>query len=248
MVGRRRGRGGRELSEVSATAHYGANHDRDEYLIDPENTVLLCSRLALQGVLKRLGNTAKHGAILIQDEVQRFGIASHVVQLDGPADTIPWRMGLSATPDREYDQEGNAFIARNVGPVIFSYPLENAIAHGILCGFDYVALAWDPSDDDRRAVHALMRRRAASAAGERPMSEEEFRREVSRVYKNSVEKVLLFERFVADHPEALERCIVFVAEKAYGELVREHIHAITPRFHAYSTSTTRLCCASSRSA
>jgi superfamily II DNA or RNA helicase len=213
--------------------HYGANHDRDEYLIDPENTVLLCSRLALQGVLKRLGDTAKHGAILIQDEVHRFGSASHVAQLDGLADTIPWRLGLSATPDREYDQEGNAFIARNVGPVIFSYPLENAIADGILCGFDYVALAWDPNDDDRRAVHALMRRRAASAAGERPMSEEEFRREVSRVYKNSVEKVPLFERFVADHPEALERCIVFVAEKAYGELVREHIHAITPRFHTY---------------
>ncbi len=213
--------------------HYGPHHDRDEYLIDPENSVLLCSRMALQGVLKRLGDAAKRRAILIQDEVHRFGSASHVAQLDGLADTIPWRLGLSATPDREYDQDGNAFIARNVGPVIFRYPLENAIADGILCGFDYAALEWDPSDEDRRAVHGLMRRRAASAAGERPMSEEEFRREVSRVYKNSVEKVPLFERFVAEHPEALERCIVFVAEKAYGELVREHIHAITPRFHTY---------------
>lgn len=213
--------------------HYGAHHDRDEYLIDPENTVLLCSRMALQGVLKRLADTAKRKAILIQDEVHRFGSASHVAQLDGLADMIPWRLGLSATPDREYDQDGNAFIARNVGPVIFRYPLENAIADGILCGFDYVALEWDPSDEDRRAVHALMRRRAASASGERPMSEEEFRREVARVYKNSVEKVPLFEHFVADHPEALERCIVFVAEKDYGELVREHIHAITPRFHTY---------------
>lgn len=213
--------------------HYGAYHDRDEYLIDPENTVLLCSRMALQGVLKRLDDAAKSKAILIQDEVHRFGSASHVAQLDGLAATIPLRLGLSATPDREYDQEGNAFIARNVGPVIFRYPLENAIADGILCGFDYVALEWDPSDDDRHAVHALMRRRAASVNGEQPMSEEEFRREVARIYKNSVEKVPLFERFVADHPEVLERCIVFLAEKAYGELVREHIHAITPRFHTY---------------
>lgn len=213
--------------------HYGTYHERDEYLIDPESTVLLCSRMALQGVLKRLGDAAKRKAILIQDEVHRFGSASHVAQLDGLADTIPWRLGLSATPDREYDNDGNAFIARNVGPVIFRYPLENAIADGILCGFDYVALEWDPSDEDRRAVHALMRRRAASATAERPMSEEEFRREVARVYKNSTEKVPLFERFVADHPDALGRCIVFVAEKAYGELVREHIHAITPRFHTY---------------
>mgnify|MGYP001465316324 CR=1 FL=1 len=213
--------------------HYGAHHDRDEYLLDPENSVLLCSRTALQGVLKRLSDAAKRKAILIQDEVHRFGSASHVAQLDGLADAIPWRLGLSATPDREYDQDGNAFIARNVGPVIFRYPLESAIADGILCGFDYVALEWDPSDEDRSAVHALMRRRAASASGERPMSKEEFRREVARVYKISVEKVPLFERFVADHPEALERCIVFVAEKAYGALVREHIHAITPRFQTY---------------
>lgn len=213
--------------------HYGAHHDRDEYLIDPENTVLLCSRMALQGVLKRLSDAAKREAILIQDEVHRFGSASHVAQLEGLADAIPWRLGLSATPDREYDQDGNAFIERNVGPVIFPYRLEEAIADGILCGFDYVSLEWDPSDEDRRAVHALMRRRAASNASDRPMSEEEFRREVARVYKNSVEKVPLFERFVAGHPETLERCIVFVAEKAYGELVREHIHAITPRFHTY---------------
>jgi hypothetical protein len=58
--------------------HYGPHHDRDKYLIDPENTVLLCSRTALQGVLKRLGDAAKRQAILIQDEVHRFGSASHV--------------------------------------------------------------------------------------------------------------------------------------------------------------------------
>lgn len=213
--------------------HYGPHHDRDEYLLDPDCTVLLCSRMALQEVLKRLDNAKKSSAILIQDEVHRFGSASHVAQLDGLADAIPWRLGLSATPDREYDEQGNAFIARNVGPVIFRYPLEDAIADGILCGFDYAPLEWDPSVDDRSAVHALMRRRAASASTDRPMSEEEFRREVARVYKNSVEKVPLFERFLADHPEALERCIVFVAEKIYGELVREHIHAVTPLFHTY---------------
>jgi superfamily II DNA or RNA helicase len=213
--------------------HYGAHHDRDEYLIDPENTVLLCSRTALQEVLKRLDQPTKRKAIIIQDEVHRFGSASHVAQLDGLADAIPWRLGLSATPDREYDADGNAFIARNVGPVIFRYPLEKAIADGILCGFDYAPLEWDPSDDDRRAVQALVRRRAASANGERPMSEDEFRREVARVYKISVEKVPIFEAFVESHPDAIDRCIVFLAEKAYGELVREHIHAITARFHTY---------------
>jgi superfamily II DNA or RNA helicase len=56
---------------------------------------------------------------------------------------------------------------------------------------------------------------------------------VARVYKVSVEKVPIFARFAQDRPEALDRCIVFLAEKAYGEYVREHIHAVTPRFHTY---------------
>ncbi|WP_207462162.1 DEAD/DEAH box helicase family protein [Azospirillum sp. SYSU D00513] len=213
--------------------HYGPHHDRDEYLLDPENTVLLCSRQALQGVLKRLDQSAKAHALMVHDEVHRFGSASHVRELDGLADAIPWRLGLSATPDREYDQAGNSFIERNVGEIIFRYPLERAIADGVLCGFDYIALEWDPSDEDRRTVQALMRRRAARAGAGEPMSEEEFRREVARVYKISVEKVPIFAAFVDGNPDALDRCIVFLAEKAYGDYVREHIHAVTPRFHTY---------------
>jgi superfamily II DNA or RNA helicase len=213
--------------------HYGGHHDRSEYLVDPLNTVLLCSRLALQDVLKRMESSAMEHALMIHDEVHRFGSASHVRELDGLADAMPWRLGLSATPDREYDQVGNAFIEKNVGPVIFRYPLDRAIADGVLCGFDYEPHEWDPSADDRRAVQALMKRRAASAAAGEPMSDEEFAREVARVYKISVEKVPLFAQYVSDHPTVLDRCIVFLAEKEYGILVRDHIHAVTPRFHTY---------------
>lgn len=214
--------------------HYREHHQRDEYLIDSDLSVLLCSRQALQPVLKRMSAQEKRDAFVIHDEVHRFGSASHVAELDGETDYVPWRLGLSATPDREYDQAGNAFIERNVGEVIFRYPLEDAIADGVLCEFDYLPLDWDPSTDDKREVQALMARRSArDAAGHPVMSEEEFRREVARVYKVSVEKVPLFVAFVQGHPEALERCIVFLAEKSYGLYVSEHIHAVTPRFRTY---------------
>lgn len=213
--------------------HHGPYHDREEYLIYPKHSVLLCSRMALREVLKRLNETTKAKTFLIQDEVHRFGSASHVAQLDGVTKSIPWRLGLSATPDREYDEDGNSFIQRNIGPVIYRYGLKEAISDGILCEFDYLPYEWEPSEDDRFAVHALMRRRAASQSSDQPMTEEEFRREVSRVYKNSLEKVPVFQNFLLQNSSALERCIVFVAEKAYGELVTEHIHAITPRFHTY---------------
>lgn len=214
--------------------HYREHHQRDEYLIDSDLSVLLCSRPALHAVLKRMGTKEKSGAFVVHDEVHRFGSASHVAELDGATEDVPWRLGLSATPDREYDQEGNQFIERNVGEVIFRYPLEDAIADRVLCEFDYVALEWNPSADDRRDVQALVARRSARDASGRPaMTEEEFRREVARVYKVSVEKVPIFVQFVQVNPGALERCIVFLAEKSYGLYVSEHIHAVTPRFRTY---------------
>lgn len=135
--------------------HYREHHQRDEYLIDSDLSVLLCSRQALQPVLKRMSGPEKRDAFVVHDEVHRFGSASHVAELDGETDEVPWRLGLSATPDREYDQAGNAFIERNVGEVIFRYPLEDAIADGVLCEFDYLPLEWDPSADDKREVQAL---------------------------------------------------------------------------------------------
>jgi len=217
--------------------HYREHHQRDEYLIDPDRSVLLCSRQALQAVLKRLGTQEKSAAFVVHDEVHRFGSASHVAELDGATEAVPWRLGLSATPDREYDQDGNAFIERNVGAVIFRYPLESAIADGVLCEFDYLPLEWEPSADDKREVQVLMARRSARDANGRPvMSEEDFRRQVSRVYKVSYQKVPLFIQFIQRNPKVLERCIVFLAEKSYGEYVSEHIHSITPRFRTYFDS------------
>ena len=214
--------------------HYREHHEREEYLIDSDRSLLLCSRQALQPVLKRMSKQQKQSAFVVHDEVHRFGSASHLAELDGEMDDVPWRLGLSATPDREYDQNGNAFIERNVGPVIFRYPLEDAIADGVLCEFDYLPLEWNPSSDDKRAVQGLVaRRNTRDASGHPVMSDEDFRREVARIYKVSVEKVPLFVQFIQEHPDALERCIVFLAEKSYGLYVSDYIHAITPRFRTY---------------
>ena len=66
-------------------------------------------------------------------------------------------MGLSATPERAYDEEGNKFIEQEVGPVIFEFKLEDAIRKGILCEFDYTPLFYEYDDEDkqkRKAAYA----------------------------------------------------------------------------------------------
>ena len=63
-----------------------------------------------------------------------------------------WRLGLSATPERTYDPEGNQFLDSEIGPTIFSFPLETAIERAVLSSFTYVPLPYDLTAEDRRRL------------------------------------------------------------------------------------------------
>jgi superfamily II DNA or RNA helicase len=216
--------------------HYEQHHDRDEYILDPTGSVLLCSRGILASVMRNLNKHAQKQMIIIHDEVHGFGSPSMVSELDGTFDDVPYRLGLSATPEREYDATGNDFIERNVGPVLFRFDLADAIRAKILCGFDYYPLFWSVGPEDRAKIQSVYKRKAAREAEGRPMSDEEMWIELARVYKTSETKLPIFRSFITAHPDLLERCIVFVAEKSYGEKVFEDIHAVTHEFHTYFDS------------
>ncbi len=219
--------------------HFADYHDRDEFVLSPTESVLLCSRGSLAPVMKSLPQTIRESMLVVFDEVHGMGSDSHVQSLDGLFDNVPYRLGLSATPERFYDQEGNLFIENNIGPIIFEFGLEDAIRKGILCQFDYYPIHWRPDDDDRNRLQTVYKKKSAREAAGNPMSEAEIWTELARVYKISPVKAPLFVDFLRKHPEILDRCIIFVAEKRYGELVFEHIHRITHEFHTYFDSDDR---------
>jgi superfamily II DNA or RNA helicase len=72
--------------------------------------------------------------LLIIDEVHNAGA-------EGMAQALPshatYRLGLSATPDRWLDDDGNNRINEYFGPVVFSYGLKEAIRDGALCRYKY---------------------------------------------------------------------------------------------------------------
>lgn len=213
--------------------HYGNNHQRDEYELEPLNSVLVVSRSALHEVLLRMKTATKNRLLIIHDEVHGLGSPVNIRALKGLSDEIPYRLGLSATPEREYDQEGTAFIERDVGPVIYRFPLEEAIRRGILCEFDYHAMEYVLSDDDKTRLQNVYRQKAARAAEGQPMSDAELWTALARVYKTSLEKLPLFANYLSQHPEILERAIIFVAEMEYGEHVLDIIHQYRYDFHTY---------------
>jgi superfamily II DNA or RNA helicase len=82
-----------------------------------------------QAALGRLGIPI----FLIGDEVHNLGAAGFI---GAPPEAIQYRLGLSATPVRQYDPEGTQALFAYFGPTVFSFTLEQAI--GIcLVPYDY---------------------------------------------------------------------------------------------------------------
>lgn len=213
--------------------HFDAFHERDLFQLDPRDSILLISRLALAPALRTLEPSVAHTTLLIHDEVHGLGSPAKREALSGLSDDIRYRLGLSATPEREYDEEGTVFIEEHIGPVIFEFTLADAIRRGILAPFDYYPLAYEPTDDDRERIAQVFRRRAAREAAGEPMSEEQLWIELARVHKTSLGKLPVFKEFLDIKPDVLERCIVFVETREYGEEVLRIVHRYRHDFHTY---------------
>ena len=71
--------------------------------------------------------------LLIGDEAHNLGRQSFI---NNPPAFFEHRLGLSATPIRQYDEEGTEALFAYFGPVVFHYTLEEAIGH-CLVEYDY---------------------------------------------------------------------------------------------------------------
>lgn len=70
--------------------------------------------------------------------------------LAGKISPYRYRLGLSATPEREYDDAGNDFLLNEIGEKIFEFSLKDAIEKGILCEFNYVPLPYVLTEEEKQ--------------------------------------------------------------------------------------------------
>ena len=212
---------------------YERHREAQQFLNDPAGAILLTSRQSLADILPKLRSSVYSKALLICDEVHGMGSPALVSSLSGRLTPFAYRLGLSATPDREYDDEGNRFIESEIGPVIFRFGLKDAILQGILCEFDYVELEYQFSEEDRVALRQAIRRfHAQTSAGEaRPI--ESLYQDIARIRKLSKEKVPHFREYVTSHPEILQRSLIFVETAEYGMLIQDILMNLHIDFHTY---------------
>lgn len=213
--------------------HFGSHHDRDIFLLNPKQSVFLTSNSSLHAALRGIPAANLTRTMVIFDEVHRLGSPATRESLDGMLSGIKFRLGLSATPEREYDDDGNSFVEKNVGPVIFRFELADAIRKRILTPFNYVPLPYQLTDEDKQSIRKIAAQLAQLRTSGAVVNEEEFWIRMSRVVKTSPAKIPVFAEYIRQHPDLLRRCIVFVETVEYGEQVYDLVHRIRPDYHTY---------------
>lgn len=213
--------------------HFERHHELGDFALDSERAAMVISRGQLSRLLGRLPERRKKRVLIVHDEVHGLGTPSLVQQLKGAHKGFTWRLGLSATPERAYDQRGNDLISDELGATVYEFPLEAAIQRGVLSEFDYKPLEYDLTDGDRDRLQAVYAKKAARAREGNPMRDEELWTEIAKVYKTAEMKPGVFAEYLQEHPECLQRAIIFVETKEYGSEVLSIIDNYTHRYRTY---------------
>ena len=82
--------------------------------------------------------------LLIADEVHNLGSEGFITD---PPDFFDYRLGLSATPIRQYDEEGTEQLFAFFGPIVFKFTLEEAIGR-CLVEYEYYVHPVELTEDE----------------------------------------------------------------------------------------------------
>lgn len=218
--------------------HYGSQKRMNDFIMHPDEALLLISREAnylskLLALLDKAPGDYREDTLFIFDEVHGAGSSSLVENLAGKLSPYRYRLGLSATPEREYDAEGNDFLRNEIGEVIFKFTLEDAIRAGILCEFRCIPLEYELSEEEKQKKQKIIAAFHAKKEKKEGYNEADMYTQLALVNKTAVDKIREFEHLVAARPELLEKCIIFVQTKEYGKALQEVLIRYTDRYHTY---------------
>lgn len=212
-------------NKLTIYRHYGRFHDIGSFILGASPAAILVSRPSLPKLLQRFSKEKRKRTLIIHDEVHGLGSPSAQEELAGLHKEIRFRLGLSATPERFYDEEGNTFISHEIGEVIYRFTLSDAIENGVLCEFDYHTLEYELTQEDKKRLQAVYSRDAMLKKQGRPMTKEQLWIALARVYKTAEMKLELFSEYVAENPSILNNSIIFVETIDYGNRLLPLLHS-----------------------
>lgn len=224
----------RKNTPLKVYRYYELNKELANFLYDPNFAVLIVSRSSfLIESIKFTKKGLKENSLIVFDEVHGLGAEQFINSLEGKISGFKYRLGLSATPERDYDEAGNLFIEEEVGNVIYEFSIEDAIKKGILCEFDYVPLNYSLTQEDKQRIKKIIAAFNTKKKLGQSLNYEEFYRNLANVKKISLGKVPIFEKFIKSNREIFKKCIIFVETKEFGSVIQDIIMNYNKNFHTY---------------
>jgi len=101
----------------------------------PLSVVVTTHRTLSMDAAQRTLSRVNGPVMIIADEVHHLGAEQTREAL---SESFHFRLGLSATPERWYDEEGTLALRQYFGETVFEYGLTEAIEAGALCEYYYV--------------------------------------------------------------------------------------------------------------
>lgn len=114
-------------------------------------------------------NTARTEAPKLAEGVQSFLIVDECHRVGSPANALALTgnhaatLGLSATPEREYDEGFPKYVSPALGEIIYRYDYRQAALDGVVSSFEIVNVKIDLLPDEDGAFRRLTRRAAQEA-------------------------------------------------------------------------------------
>ena len=128
------------LSDIETA--FSTHPERTEVIVCTQQ--LFCGDKSLRGLVERL-DLAGIATLVIGDEVHNLGAPSFI---DDPPVAFRYRLGLSATPVRQYDSLGTGSLFEFFGSEVFVFSLRDAIDSGCLVPYDYYPYPVDLTSEE----------------------------------------------------------------------------------------------------
>lgn len=197
-------------------------------------TIVTTNKALQAGVFPQLVKEFWPEAFLVIDEVHYAGAPTILAALPEQA---PWRLGLSATPIRHYDEDGTEAVLSYFKDIVFSLPLEDVIGTH-LTPYYYHPIPVEMTDDEFAQFCNLTDKLRRQMRGEdQPMSEaaQLIAIKRARVLNNSVAKLDWLQENIDPYAK-MRHTLFYVGDKIFADVrrllgVEKHIriHEFTHR-------------------
>jgi superfamily II DNA or RNA helicase len=175
-------------------------------------------------------------SLLIADEVHFTGseIYRRILRED-----FRYRLGLSATPLRPYDEEGTDIVLEYFGGIVYEFSLEDAIHTGILCQYDYhvyVTPLTDIEYQEFQRLSAKLGRLFNKKGDDKQIQAKHLAIQRARLIKSASSKLDTLNQIVQDYP--LRQAMIYCADIHQATQISQRLTQQGMRVARYSSIDT----------